>query len=103
MTTSVKQSRQRSGLNLKFNVTGLLSLMKFNGTLISLKDIVNKLDRPCRWVHKGAYEIAIFEDEVSNLKLNWWPSTGEIRLVGDPEVRDDAVKKLTQLLAEVTS
>jgi len=42
--------------------------------------------------------MAVFEDEVSNLKLNWWPQTGELRLVGDPEVRDDAEQRLQALL-----
>jgi len=29
------------------------------------------------------------DDGVSNLKLYWWPHSGELRLVEDPEVRLD--------------
>ena len=72
--------------------------MRFNGSLDELKELVNQLGVPCRWQHRGPFEMAVFEDEVSNLKLNWWPQTGELRLVGDPEVRDDAEQRLQTLL-----
>ena len=44
--------------------------------------------------------MAVFDGGVSNLKLNWWPETGELRLVGDPEVRDELVKRLAELLED---
>jgi len=72
--------------------------MLFNGSLDELKQLVAQLDVPCRWQHMGPFEMAVFEDEVSNLKLNWWPQTGELRLVGDPEVRDDTARRLQALL-----
>lgn len=72
--------------------------MVFNGSLDELKQLVDQLGVPCRWQHMGAFEMAVFEDDVSNLKLNWWPQTGELRLVGDPEVRDDAARRLQSLL-----
>lgn len=75
--------------------------MKFQGTLEELQAVVAQLGVPCQWQHKGAYELALFEDGVSNLKLNWWPQTGEMRLVGDPEVRDDILKKLQILLQDL--
>ena len=74
--------------------------MQFQGSLEELKALVAQLDVPCHWQHKGVYELALFEDGVSNLKLNWWPQTGEVRLVGDPEVRDDIQKRLQALLQE---
>jgi len=52
----------------------------------------------CRWEHKGSYQLAVFDDGISNLKLNWWPETGALRLVGDPEVRNDAERRLKDLL-----
>ena len=73
--------------------------MRFKGTLDELKALVEQLAVPCRWQHRGAFEMAVFEDGVSNLKLNWWPETGELRLVGDPEVRDDIARRLQELLA----
>jgi hypothetical protein len=76
--------------------------MIFNGTLIQLKNAVTQLDIPCYWQHKGVYEMAVFEDGISNLKLNWWPATGELRLVGDPEVRNSVEEKLCQLLKHHT-
>jgi hypothetical protein len=72
--------------------------LTFNGSLDELMALVARLDVPCRWQHKGAYELAVFEDGVSNLKLNWWPSNGALRLVGDPEVRDDIQRRLQELL-----
>lgn len=72
--------------------------MRFVGSLEHLQALVSQLQIPCHWQHKGAYQLAVFEDGVSNLKLNWWPETGEIRLVGDPEVRNDVEKRLKELL-----
>jgi hypothetical protein len=50
--------------------------MEFNGSLEELKVLVSQLGVPCQWQHKGAFELARFEDGVSNLKLNWWPQRG---------------------------
>ena len=72
--------------------------MRFDGTLEDLQALVSQLKIPCHWQHKGAYQLAVFQDGISNLKLNWWPETGEIRLVGDPEVRNDVEKRLKDLL-----
>ena len=38
------------------------------------------------------------DDGVSNLKLYWWPHSGELRLVEDPEVRLDLLRRLGGLL-----
>ncbi len=73
--------------------------MQCNGTLEALQALVNQLGVPCRWQHKGSFQMAVFEDGVSNLKLNLWPHSGELRLVGDPEVRDDISRCLAALLA----
>lgn len=73
--------------------------MQFHGTLEALQALVEQLGVPCRWQHKGSFQMAVFDDGVSNLKLNWWPHTGELRLVGDPEVRDDISQRLAALLA----
>ena len=54
---------------------------------------------PCQWQHKGVFQLAVFDDGVSNLKLNWWPQSGELRLVGDPEVRDTVQRQLEALLS----
>jgi hypothetical protein len=74
--------------------------MEFNGSLEELKVLVSQLGVPCQWQHKGAFELARFEDGVSNLKLNWWPHSGELRLVGDPEVRDTLERQLKALLSQ---
>lgn len=74
--------------------------MIFKGTLDELKTLVDQLNIPCHWIHKGSYELAVFEDGISNLKLNWWPTSGEVRVVGDPEVRGDAERRLQDLLKE---
>ena len=74
--------------------------MEFNGSLEELKVLVSQLGVPCQWQHKGAFELARFEDGVSNLKLNWWPHSGELRLVGDPEVRDTLERQLRALLSQ---
>lgn len=74
--------------------------MNFQGSLEELQQLVAQLGVPCRWQHRGAFEMATFDDGVSNLKLNWWPGTGELRLVGDPEVRDDMQRRLEALLPQ---
>ena len=73
--------------------------MEFKGSLDELKELVAQLGVPCQWQHKGAFELAVFEDGVSNLKLNWWPRDGILRLVGDPEVRDSLQAKLQEILS----
>jgi len=75
--------------------------MNFQGSLEELQSVVAQLNVPCHWQHKGVYELALFDDGVSNLKLNWWPQTGEIRLVGDPEVRNDIQGQIQALLLEL--
>jgi len=78
-------------------------VMQFKGSLMALQVLVERLGVPCHWQHRGPFEMAVFDDGVSNLKLNWWPETGELRLVGDPEVRDGLAKRLEVLLAEHAS
>lgn len=73
--------------------------MQFNGSLSALQAVVAQLNIPCHWEHKGVFEMAVFDDGVSNLKLNWWPQSGELRLVGDPEVRHTVEASLSALLA----
>lgn len=73
--------------------------MQFNGSLEQLSALVSQLAIPCRWEHRGPWELCVFDDGVSNLKLNWWPATGELRLVGDPEVRPAVQSRLEALLA----
>jgi hypothetical protein len=73
--------------------------MVFNGSLDELKTLVDQLGVPCQWQHKGVFQLAVFDDGVSNLKLNWWPQSGELRLVGDPEVRDTVQRQLEALLS----
>lgn len=44
--------------------------------------------------------MAVFEDDVSNLKLNWWPGDGRLELVGDPAQRDGLLPRLQALLVQ---
>jgi hypothetical protein len=74
--------------------------MHFNGTLAELKTLVDQLQIPCHWEHKGPYELAVFEDGISNLKLNWWPQTGQLLLVGDPEVKTTTENRLQDILKQ---
>ena len=54
--------------------------MTFGGTLEQLMALVEQLAIPTHWEHKGPYELCVFKDGISNLKLNWWPGSGELRL-----------------------
>lgn len=72
--------------------------MIFTGNLVQLQDLLKSLGVICRWEHKGEFEMAVIEDGVSNLRLNWWPSSGELRLVGDPEQRQPLLEKLQAAL-----
>lgn len=74
--------------------------MTFSGSPEELAAVVQQLGLPCHWEHKGAFELCVFDDADSNLKLNWWPETGELRLVGDPEQRGDVERRLAELLAQ---
>lgn len=73
--------------------------MTFSGSLEELAALVQQLGVPCHWEHKGRFELCVFDDGVSNLRLNWWPATGELRLVGDPEQRTALERRLAELLA----
>ena len=73
--------------------------MTFNGSLEELAGVVGELGIPCHWEHKGSFELCVFDDGVSNLRLNWWPESGDLRLVGDPEQRLEVERRLAELLA----
>ena len=72
--------------------------MIFHGSLTELQELLTSLGVTCHWQHKGEFEMAVIEDGVSNLRLNWWPSSGELRLVGDPEQRQPLLEKLQSAL-----
>ncbi|MEI7952155.1 MAG: hypothetical protein WCH37_05710 [Synechococcaceae cyanobacterium ELA182] len=74
--------------------------MIFNGSIDDLQELVASLGIPCRWQSRGAFQMAVFEDGVSNLKLNWWPGDGRLALVGDPAQREDLVLRLQALLKQ---
>ena len=74
--------------------------MEFHGTFLELQAAVEKLGVPCHWEHRHDFESAFFDDGISNLKLNWWPATGAIQMIGDPEVRAERWQRL-QLLLEI--
>ena len=71
----------------------------FHGSLAELQAVVATLGVPCHWEHKGPFEMAVFDDPSSNVKLNWWPSTGVLDLVGDPEIRVGMEQRLAAALA----
>ena len=54
--------------------------MQFTGSSDDLQQLVAALGIPCRWQSRGAFQMAVFEDGVSNLKLNWWPGAGKLEL-----------------------
>lgn len=68
--------------------------MNYSGSLEDLKALLASLDVACHWQHMGDYELAVIEDGVSNLRLNWWPSTGELTLIGDPAQRSPLLEQL---------
>jgi hypothetical protein len=71
----------------------------FRGSFEQLQALVGSLEIPCEWIHKGPFQMAVFHDGESNLRLNWWPETGEVSLVGDPAQRI-ALQERVQLLLE---
>jgi hypothetical protein len=73
--------------------------LQFTGSFDELKDLVTQLGQPGHWVHKGAFEMFVVDDEETNIRLNWWPDSGEVRLVGDPAQREGLEEKLSELLA----
>ncbi|APD47335.1 hypothetical protein KQ302_00900 [Synechococcus sp. CS-602] len=73
--------------------------MTFLGTLDELKVLVDSLDGQGHWEHKGQFEMFIFGGPDTNLRLNWWPKSGELTLVGDPAERVGVSASLQRLLA----
>lgn len=73
--------------------------MEFKGSLAELQALVEGLGCVGHWVHEGAFEMLVIEDGVSNLRLNWWPASGALRLVGDPAQRIELEPRLRQALA----
>ncbi len=73
--------------------------MTFNGTLEERQALVADLGCLGHWVRQGAFERLVIEDGVSNLRLNWWPGTGTLMLVGDPAQRRELEPRLKQALA----
>lgn len=74
--------------------------MRFNGSLEELQALVAQLGQPGHWVHHGAFEMYVLDDEETNIRLNWWPRTGDLRLVGDPAQRVDLENALQSLLPD---
>lgn len=68
--------------------------MIFKVTLEELKTLVNSLGLPCHWEDKGVFEMAVFDINGSNLRLNWWPETGRLEVMGEPKDRLPLLEKL---------
>lgn len=73
--------------------------MTFNGTLEELQSLLEGLGCSGHWVHEGAFELLVIEDGESNLRLNWWPGSGTLMLVGDPAQRGELEGRLKEALA----
>jgi hypothetical protein len=71
----------------------------FTGTLAELQELVRSLGCEGHWVNQGPFEMLVIEDGESNLRLNWWPGTGALMLVGDPAQRMDLEQRLRDALA----
>jgi len=72
--------------------------VQFKGSLAELQELVSNLGCVGHWVHEGAFEMLVIEDGVSNLRLNWWPGTGSLLLVGDPAQRRELEPRLKEAL-----
>lgn len=74
--------------------------LEFRGSLEDLQALVASIGEPGHWLHRGAFESFVLDDETTNLTLNWWPSSGTLTLVGDPAEREWFVGTLRQALSE---
>jgi len=74
--------------------------MIYQGTLEQLKSLVASLGVSCHWEDKGSFEMAIFDDIDTNLRLNWWPETGRLEVIGEASHRLPLVAKLDELLGK---
>ena len=72
--------------------------MTFHGTLAELQDLLHNLEVTCHWEHMGPFEMAVIDDGVSNLRLHWWPATGELQLTGEPAQREPLLTRLQTAL-----
>lgn len=58
-----------------------MNALKFTGSTEDLKAITGLLHLDGHWVHEGGFELFRLE---SGEAINFWPSTGEIRVNGHP-------------------
>ncbi|MFM7314458.1 MAG: hypothetical protein ACKO0M_15070 [Cyanobium sp.] len=75
--------------------------MTFRGSLQELTAVLEPLGIPCRWEHRGAFALCVFDDGGSNPKRNRWPESGELTPVGDPGPRGDLETRLAALLTRL--
>lgn len=72
--------------------------MRFNGSLEELQALLAQLGQPGRWVHQGEFERYVLDNEETNIRLNWWPRSGDLCLVGEPAQRVGLEAALKALL-----
>jgi hypothetical protein len=76
--------------------------MIFKGTLEDLKTLINSLGYPCHWEDKGVFKMEVFDIDDSNLRLNCWPESGRLEVMGEPRDRSSFVEKLRSLIEKPT-
>jgi hypothetical protein len=73
--------------------------MTFQGTLDELKVLIESLGCSGHWEHKGQFELFVCDWAETNLRLNWWPESGTLTVVGDPAEREVLQESLQRHLA----
>lgn len=68
--------------------------MTGRGSLEQLAALVHQPDLPCQREPMGAFELCVFDDGASHLRLNGWPETGELTRAGDREQRVDPQQRI---------
>ena len=73
--------------------------MTFQGTLDELRVLIENCGFSGHWEHKGAFELFVCDRAETNLRVNWWPASGTITVVGDPAEREGLQQSLQRHLA----
>jgi hypothetical protein len=72
-----------------------VNALKFSGSTEDLKAITSLLHLDGHWVHEGLFDLFRLE---SGEAINFWPSTGEIRVNGHPGAAAALSRRLQALI-----
>ncbi len=74
--------------------------LNFSGSTDDLKSIVQLLHVDGHWTHEGPFDLFRLE---SGESINFWPTSGEIRVNGHPGSARDLTERLQALISSAST